>query len=217
MVSKEFKPIEHGFTVRQYKDYNEYTEHQKSKLAKIDWIDKYDTVYRECLRERLSEINIFDGVSVFSPSDKKVLCLAARVGTEVKAFKDLGAFAVGIDLNPGKDNQHVMYGDFHDIQFPDHCTDIVFTNSIDHSVEPTKMVAEIKRVLRSGGHFITELGRGEGDGGRGGGSWECLDWNKIDDVIKFIESQGFTHIYSKDFNSHGRYTWGGRFVVFEVQ
>lgn len=59
---------------------------------KID-IDNYDKTYRKHLRDRLqSHINV-KGTSV--------LCLAARVGTEVKAFLDLGCFAMGIDLNPG--------------------------------------------------------------------------------------------------------------------
>ena len=36
---------------------------------------------------------------------------------EVRAFLDHGAFAVGIDLNPGRDNRYVMVGDFHQLQF----------------------------------------------------------------------------------------------------
>ena len=48
---------------------------------------------------------------------RTVLCLAARIGTEVKAFLDLGCFAIGIDLNPGTDNRYVVHGDFHDLQF----------------------------------------------------------------------------------------------------
>jgi len=77
-----------------------------------------------------------------------MLCLAARIGTEVKSFLDLGAFAVGIDINPGKKNKYVLFGDFQDIQFAPKCADIIFTNSIDHVYDIEKFLSEIKRVLK---------------------------------------------------------------------
>ena len=69
-----------------------------------------------------------------------VLCLGARQGTEVKAFLDLGCFAVRIDLEPGAENQFVVQGDFHDLKFPTESVDIVFTNSLDHAFDPKKMI-----------------------------------------------------------------------------
>ena len=51
--------------------------------------------------------------------------VGARIGTEVKAFLDLGAVAIGIDLNPGENNRYVVYGDFHDLQFASGSIDVV--------------------------------------------------------------------------------------------
>ena len=47
-----------------------------------------------------------------------MLCLGARLGTEVRALHNLGYFAIGIDLNPGVDNPYVLMGDFHKLVFP---------------------------------------------------------------------------------------------------
>jgi SAM-dependent methyltransferase len=77
--------------------------------------------------------------------------LGARFGTEVKAFHDLGSFAVGIDVRTGERNKFVLQGDFHDIQFPAATVDIVFTNSLDHAFDFEKVIQEIRRVLKPSG------------------------------------------------------------------
>ncbi|MEY2527921.1 MAG: hypothetical protein QOJ05_11, partial [Verrucomicrobiota bacterium] len=111
------------FQKRGYSSYEAYLEHQKAKLETHDF-GRYDEEFRATLRERLSALEIeWPGGTV--------LCLAARIGTEVKAFLDLGAFAVGIDLNPGADNRYVVHGDFHDLQFAPGSIDVVYTNSLD--------------------------------------------------------------------------------------
>lgn len=200
MVSKEF--IEHGkLQKREYKDYEEYVTHQKSKLALITWLDKYDVDYRKALNERLIKLGMgFKG--------KNVLCLAARTGTEVKSFIDQGAFAVGIDLNPGEGNKHVVHGDFHNIQFPNDSADFVFSNSFDHSLEPEKMITEIRRILKPTGTLIMEIGRAGPSG-----SYECLSWEKIDDVIKLFTSRGFTLLFKNEFNKGGLLSGGEQVIL----
>ena len=47
-----------------------------------------------------------------------MICLGARLGGEVRAFKTLGAIAIGIDLNPGKDSMDVLAGDYYNIGLP---------------------------------------------------------------------------------------------------
>jgi hypothetical protein len=83
-----------GYRRRQYRRYVAYLQHQSRKLPRLDLSD-YDREYRTVLRERLEQL----------PQNwrgARVLCLAARIGTEVKAFLDLGAFAVGVDINPDR-------------------------------------------------------------------------------------------------------------------
>ncbi len=202
-VSKEFIKKD-GLSIRKYEDYTEYVEHQKSKLSIITWLDKYDVDYREILLERLKTLDL-------TIKGKSVLCLAARMGTEVKAFLDMGAFAVGIDLNPGEDNMWVVKGDFHDIQYPNDSVDIVFINSIDHSLKPSKLISEIKRVIKDEGRFIMEIGR-EGTTGY----YECLEWENIDQMIKLFKEEGFNLLSRKPFNKYKRYVCGGEQLFFKI-
>jgi SAM-dependent methyltransferase len=173
------------FKKREYKNYTEYVLHQKSKLkiVKDSYLPKYDKEYREELRGRLCGYD-------FLKKGTSVLCLAARIGTEVKAFLDLGCFAIGIDLEPGKDNKYVVCGDFHNIQFSDESVDVVFNNSLDHSFDLEKLIKEINRVLKISGYCIVEIPNGESEGTEPG-SYESVTWEKIDDVINVFLKNGF--------------------------
>jgi SAM-dependent methyltransferase len=171
-----------GLTQRQYRSYQDYLEHQASKLSLIDLTD-YDVWFREYLRDRLAKLpEIKQGMSA--------LCLAARIGTEVKAFQDVGCFAVGIDLNPGSDNKFVLKGDFHDIQFPSKSIDIVYTNSIDHAFNAAKMIAEVKRILKPDGIFILEAPLGAA-AGQAAEQYESFWWNTDKDLQDLVEENGF--------------------------
>lgn len=170
------------FQQRVYRSYEDYLMHQKDKVKRLD-LNDYDVKFRTALRERL------ENMDVDWPS-KNVLCLAARIGTEVKAFLDVGAFAVGLDLNPGEENKYVVFGDFHNIQFPDNSVDVVYTNSLDHVFELGKVLGEVQRVLRSEGCFIVEpaWGREEGPEPQ---YWESYSWAHIDDLVSHIEKHSF--------------------------
>ena len=147
---KNFKKTKDGLSIRDYKNYEEYKNHQIEKLnKKIKLIDEYDKQYENIVYERYKNILNFN--------DKNILCLAARLGAEVRAFKKLGANALGIDLNPGKNNDYVIVGDFHDLKFNDNIFDVLFCNSIDHSYNIGKFLSESYRVLKDDGIFLLEL------------------------------------------------------------
>ena len=198
---------------RNYKDYSEYVEHQKSKLKIMDDILKvYDKNYSQTLAGRLMEGGIIkQGMSV--------LCLGARIGTEVKAFFKRGCFAVGIDLITSKNNKYVLYGDFHEIQFPTDSVDIVFTNSIDHVFNLNKFLDEIKRVLKPGGYFIAEIVDSNVEDKKDlsqdaiilqtSSIFESIFWEKADDVLDLIK--GFKLIKRTSFI----YPWKGYHCVFK--
>ncbi|MFP3868473.1 MAG: class I SAM-dependent methyltransferase [Desulfobacteraceae bacterium] len=176
------------FMIRSYNNYEDYLAHQQTKLHYIALINTerqglldYDVKYRELLRERLKTLDI-------AWPGKSALCLAARLGTEVKAFLDLGCFAVGIDINPGDNNPYVLYGDFHKLQFTAESVDIIFCNSLDHVYDIDKVLSEIKRVLQQDGIVILELQKGKEEG-RGPGFYESFWWAKIDDVVSLLEDQ----------------------------
>src|SRR3989338_2256161 len=142
-----------------------------------------------------------------------VLCLAARIGTEVKAFLDIGCFAVGIDLNPGIVNKYVVHGDFHDIQFPDHTVDVIFSNSLDHAFDLNKLIKEVKRVLKANGFLILEIVRGTEEGYMPG-YYEAAVWEKIDDLLDIFLKSGFDIVNKVNFE----YPWrGGQHVSLKLK
>lgn len=170
------------YQTRVYKDYRAYLRHQAGKLPRIDLRD-YDRTYRTTLRERLQSLpRSWDGA--------RVLCLGARIGTEVKAFLDVRAFAIGIDLNPGPANHYVVHGDFHQLQYPDGSADVVFSNSLDHVFDVPRWMAEVRRVLRPAGMLLLEVGRGLHEGGRPE-FYESLCWNSVEELVAEIERHGF--------------------------
>jgi SAM-dependent methyltransferase len=85
-----------------------------------------------------------------------VLCLGARLGGEVRAFRSLGALAIGIDLNPGPINAVVLPGDFHHLPFAASTFDLIFTNVIGHAFDLARLEHEICRVLKPRGGFLMD-------------------------------------------------------------
>jgi SAM-dependent methyltransferase len=180
---QEWDVTNQGFQNRSYNSYEAYLEHQKAKLETHDF-GNYDTQFRQALRTRLVTLDIaWPGLVV--------LCLGARIGSEVKAFLDLGCFAVGVDLNPGPENRYVLHGDFHDLQFPPHSVDVAYTNSVDHLFNLERLANEVMRVLKPNGLFIVEAANGS-DAGVKPGFFESFFWNEIDDLVRMFENAGFT-------------------------
>ena len=193
-----------GFIARRYASYDEYVRHQAAKLETKD-LTEYDVSYREVLRDRLREAGHVQ-------PQARVLCLAARLGTEVKAFHDLGCFAVGIDLNPGESNRYVVHGDFHDLQFPAGSVDVVFTNSLDHALEPERILAEVRKVLAPGGLFVAEASRGREEGYEPQ-RYESFYWDTLEDLLGLIERAGFERISSHPFDD----PWPGAHVTLRLK
>ena len=130
----------------------------------------------------------------------RVLCLGARLGGEVAAFRDMGCFAIGVDLNPGPDNPWVLYGDFHKLEYPDRCLDAVYSNSLDHCLEPEKVLAEISRLLRPGAYLIIEAEPGVDDpNGIAPDMWATFQWSTVDALKTRIEQAGLRFISKGDF------------------
>jgi SAM-dependent methyltransferase len=191
-----------AFERRSYKSYEAYLEHQKAKLETHEF-GKYDTEFRDALRERLSALEI-------DWHGRNVLCLAARIGTEVKAFLDLGATAIGIDLNPGPDNPYVVHGDFHDLQFAPESMDVVYTNSLDHAFDIGRIAKEVLKVLKATGVFIVEAAPGR-DQGVNPGFFESFFWKNLDELVRAFENAGFTVTGRAAIT----YPWPGEQICFQ--
>ncbi len=196
------------FRKRKYKNYKSYIQHQQSKLTgsmNMQWLKTYDNDYHLSLYMRLCDLEL-------PLRGKSVLCLGARIGTEVRAFIDNGCFAVGIDVNPGPSNQLVVSGDFHELVYADSSVDIVFTNSIDHCLDIIKIVKESKRVLRNGGYMIIEeLGKS------GKGPFESFAYDDFNDVLDVFYNNGFKLVHRKEFGQRKQGGDKGTLIVLQVK
>jgi SAM-dependent methyltransferase len=170
------------FQKRSYDSYAAYLEHQKAKLETHEF-GGYDEEFRAVLHERLAALDI-------EWQGRSVLCLGARIGSEVKTFLELGAFAVGIDLNPGEENRYVVHGDFHDLQFAPNSVDVVYTNSLDHAFDIDRLAKEVRKVLKPDGLFLVEAVQGQNQG-INPGFFESFFWKNIDELVRLFERAGF--------------------------
>ena len=127
----------------------EYEKWQGSKMAENpEWVFRVDkNVERRVLRY----------FSTLPLKGLNVLCVGARAGGEVSAFTHVGAFAVGIDIAPNPKSRYVLYGDATKLQFANATVDVVFTNVMDHIKDLRSFAAEVVRVLKPGGIFISEI------------------------------------------------------------
>lgn len=184
---------EEGVFRRRYRTYQDYVKHQKAKLPKIGNPARKRERLRNALRERVSGMPEIERGST-------VLCLAARFGGECEAFIDCGAFAIGIDLNPGPDNHHVVTGDFHNIQFADASIDCIYTNSLDHVFDFERVMSEVQRVLKTNGIFVAEIAQGANDAAQQGpGEYESIWWESTEILIEKICQSGFETIRKADY------------------
>lgn len=203
-LGERWDAAEDGSQRRAYPSYETYLEHQRTKLDAFRdrSIQKHDRRFHAALRERLADLP-------FPLARRSVLCLAARQGSEVRAFIDQGAFAVGIDLNPGRGNRYVVVGDFHDLQFADATVDVVYTNSLDHAFDLGRILAEVRRVLSREGVLIAEVGRG---GGEGRGFYESLAWDSVEALVARFAEHGFRLEHRRPFEV----PWAGEQLVLRV-
>lgn len=191
-----------GFQNRAYSGYGQYLDHQRGKLAYLD-LATYEEHYARLLQGRLApQARLKPGAFV--------LCLGARRGAEVRAFRGLGCRALGLDLNPGPDNPEVLCADFHAIPVRDGAADAVFTNSLDHVFEVDRFIGEIRRVLKPEGHLVIEAIRGR-DEGTAPDAYASFWWNRVDDVVALFEMRAFKLRHRSPFNE----PWPGEQLVFQ--
>ena len=168
-----------GFTRRSYRSYDDYVTHQRSKLAVGDFRDIDEALMRSLVFRLRGE----------DWRGKRVLCLAARLGGDIRAFLEMGASAVGVDLEPGAHNRYVVTGDFHALQVGDATVDVVYTNSLDHALEVEKVAAEVLRVLVPGGRFLVDATPGRADAAPS--HWEAVIWETTEHLVAAIEEVEF--------------------------
>lgn len=188
------------FTRRKYASYDAYLVHQTAKLDAI--IDRLRRTEEEDFAVFLRR---FEACRPLREA-RSVLCLGARLGTEVRALHRLGHFAVGLDLEPGPNNRYVLPGDFHNIVFPDGSLDAVYTNALDHVFDLEQVLGEIDRLLRCKGLFIADIELGY-DEGFIPGEFEATHWrNRQALVDRLLAVTGFALEDAPELTKRGRWT-----------
>jgi hypothetical protein len=168
-----------GFYVRQYESYEDYVRIQCSKYMNDEEKIRQDT--ERLLYPRFKAR--FETVAPLLPQGASVMCIGARSGWEVKAYRDLGHNGIGIDLYPGNDNPYVVYGDAHSLEWPDGLFDLVYCNVIDHLPYLDRFLGEAKRISRRDGLCFFEFGRG-----MRAEQCEALAWESADALIDYLKA-----------------------------
>lgn len=177
--------------VRDYATYDEYIRHQSSKFAGM-LARKGGFSGRILAKNRRMFRRHFLLATPFLSPDGKIVCAAARDGTEVEVWRDMGfREAIGFDLFPGPDNPFVITGDFHNMPFEDGTLDLLYCNSLDHSLDLDKFFQEAFRVLKPGALALIDLADQE----EGAGRWEAIEWGCAQDVLD-IALKRFSSIVS---------------------
>jgi SAM-dependent methyltransferase len=185
-----------GITYRKYKfnEYNSYLKHQSFKF----FLNK---------QHLLNGFN--EAVSYFFKNFTKIklkknsyiLCLGARTGAEVKAFRKLGFFSIGIDLAFPKNSPFVLYGDFHHLDFPEKSFDLIYSNTLDHVYSHEKFVKEILRVLKKDGKILFDIQKGINENNRiVMGQFETCGWDHSNEIIQKLLKFKIKLIYKKNLN-----------------
>lgn len=141
-------------TTRNYENYEDYINFQKKKTTDPEKRKKWlNEEWQSKIDGFKAEFSKFGSIL---NSDTKALCLGARTGQEVVALKELGIEdSIGIDIVPQEPN--VILGDIHNLEFEDDSFDFVYTNILDHSIDPRKMLNEAERVLKPTGLLFVQI------------------------------------------------------------
>jgi ubiquinone/menaquinone biosynthesis C-methylase UbiE len=98
-------------------------------------------------------------------------------------------------------------GDFHCIQYAAGSIDLVFSNSLDHAFDMSRLIAEIQRVLTTDGLVVLEIVDGKREG-YDPGYFEACIWESVDDLVDLFVDQGFRVIRRQPIT----YPWSGQMV-----
>jgi len=193
-----------GFLHRQYNSTQDYFTHQKAKLTEIE--EQLKKTYDNRVECFMNDFKIL------SPAKRQaVLCLGSRDGAEVDALRRLGFLSIGIDLVYPSNNAFVHYGDFHDIPYPDNVFDIVYTNTLDHINNPSKIFTEVRRILKNDGIFFAKIVNGMDEGFALNGPYESFVWKTKKQLVELISK--FDFILRDEIKCDKNY-W---FYLFKIQ
>lgn len=154
-----------GEWVRQYRTYDQYLAHQASKW----WWYRRHLVKKWPDRSAMYQARF----KTWAKPGLTILCLGARDGVEVAAFRAHQCLAIGIDLAYPKLTPYVVYGDMHGVarDWPAHSFDVVYTNCLDHAHAIGQVARQVRRLLKPEGFWWVDTYTH----GQPGGAYEARD------------------------------------------
>ena len=184
-------------SIKVFKDnsYNSYLKHQAFKYFllknRLNTNFDFQTKY---FKKTFKKLKFLKG---------NILCLGARTGAEVKSLRDLGYFAIGIDLEYPKKSPYVMYGDFHKLSFPNQSFNIIYGNILDHVYNYKNFFREILRITKTKGRLIFDIQKGEEETERSNfGHFETYGWANSNMIITEILNYKIKLIKKIDLNKN---------------
>lgn len=170
--------------MRRLKDYSydEYLAHQIDKKLNQDKVTYARERFAYDLprfKERFTTYKAFIGGSI--------ICLGARLGTEVRVLRDLGhEKAIGIDIGRYDESEElVIYMDMMKMDYADHTFDFSYTNSFDHAFDPRDFIKEVSRVMKPGSYSLFDISGNESDQRIGGDHiWIAETWEEIERILR---------------------------------
>lgn len=144
-------------STHRYDNYGQYTRHQIEKTADPQRIARWLGPEWDVKVQGFSEI--FQSYAGQLQGKQNAICLGSRVGQEVKALRDMGLQAIGVDLVPFA--PYTVQGDIHDLKYPDASFDLIFTNIFDHALYPEVFCREMRRLCRPQGLILLRLQLGD--------------------------------------------------------
>ena len=128
--------------LRKYKSNDEYIEHQLEKTLNPKTIKSHREKREYTVSKFMHTFRLFDGFKTADP----ILCIGSRYGEEVEALNNMNRHnVIGIDLEGFPPFTKKM--DMHNLEFEDNTFNIIYTNSLDHSINPERAIREMVRVL----------------------------------------------------------------------
>ena len=171
----------------KYEQYEDYITFQKQKTGNLEKRQKWLNEEWESKVEGFK--TEFKKLRDFLTPDKKCLCLGARVGHEVAALQELGIKdTIGIDIIPHE--PYVTTGDIHALDFENNTFDFIYTNIIDYSIDPQKMINEAERVLKNDGVIMIQLQLGINNDEYA----ECISDNAFLDIVPLFNESYCVHM-----------------------
>ena len=140
-----------------------YEQYVKTQASKLDSPEHHDNIVRDDKNKIEPEIYErfvrYQKEGVVDFLGKNAICVGARLGAEVRAMRRVGALAIGVDLNPGAENPHVLLGDAHSTAFASGSADLVYSNVLDHILEVDRFIDKVADQLAEGGQFLLDLSK----------------------------------------------------------